>query len=112
MYFLIISFFGYKEYMIYLISDVLPAFTCPSAIGGLWSICLRVNILVPLPFRYSLKLRTFSTLSTIFIPITYSDSGLSFMLISSIDLMDSLIIVYLKELQNCNCKLFVCPPQK
>ena len=31
-------------------SDVLPAFTCASTIGNLRSICLGVNILIPLPF--------------------------------------------------------------
>ena len=31
-------------------SDVLPAFTCASAIGNLGSICLGVNILRPLPY--------------------------------------------------------------
>ena len=29
---------------------VLPAFTCATAIGNLWSICLGVNILSPSPF--------------------------------------------------------------
>ena len=52
--FLVISFARYKEYMIYLIafsnfSDVLPAFACAIANGNLWSICLQVNILGPLP---------------------------------------------------------------
>ena len=47
---LVISFARYKEYIIYLISfsrvsDVLPAFTCASAIGNLWSMCLGVNTL-------------------------------------------------------------------
>ena len=28
-------------------SDVLPVFTCASAIGNLWSICFRVNVLRP-----------------------------------------------------------------
>ena len=42
--FLVISFAWYKKYMICLISfskfsDVLPAFTCPKAIGNLWGIC-------------------------------------------------------------------------
>ena len=41
--------------MIFLISfsmfsDALPAFTCASAIGSLRSICLGVNILIPLSF--------------------------------------------------------------
>ena len=48
--FLVISFFQYKEYIIYLIlfsnfSKVLSAFTCASAIGNLWSICWRIKIL-------------------------------------------------------------------
>ena len=30
--------------------DVLPPFTCASAIGYLWYICLRVNILRPSPY--------------------------------------------------------------
>ena len=53
--FLVISFAGYKEYRICLISfstfsDVLPACTCARAIDNLWSICVGVNILNPLPF--------------------------------------------------------------
>ena len=45
--FLVISFAWYKEYIMWRISfskfsDVLPAFTCGSAIGILWSICLGV----------------------------------------------------------------------
>ena len=48
--FLKIYFAQYKEYIICLISfskfsDVLPVFTCASAIGILWSICLGLNIL-------------------------------------------------------------------
>ena len=46
---LVVSFIWYKEYMICLIwfrkfSDVLPDFTCISAIGSLWSICVGGNI--------------------------------------------------------------------
>ena len=54
----------YKEYMICLISfsklsDVLPTFTCASAIGNLRNICFGVKILIcvaklegrPSPFR-------------------------------------------------------------
>ena len=53
--FLVISFAWYKKYMICLIlfnmfSDVLPTFTCASAVGNLWSFCLGVNILRPIPF--------------------------------------------------------------
>ena len=53
--FLLISFARYKQYMICLISfstfsDVLPAFTCASAIGNLWSICLWLNIFSPFPY--------------------------------------------------------------
>ena len=49
---LVIAFVQYKDYRICLISfskfwDVLPAFTCASAIGNIWSICLGVNILSP-----------------------------------------------------------------
>ena len=49
---LVIAFAQYKEYKICLISfskfsDVLPACTCASAIGNIWSICLGVNILSP-----------------------------------------------------------------
>ena len=48
--FLVISFVRYKEYMICptsfrKFSDVLPAFTCASAIGNLFSIGLGANIL-------------------------------------------------------------------
>ena len=50
--FLVISFAWYKEYMIWWISfnnfsDVLPACTCASATGSLWSIRLGLNILSP-----------------------------------------------------------------
>ena len=50
--FLVISFDHYTEYTICLISfnnfsDVLPAFTCASAISNLGSICLGVNIFRP-----------------------------------------------------------------
>ena len=53
--FLVVSFARYKEYMICLISlskfsDVLPAFTCTSAIGNLSSIFLEVNIFYPSPY--------------------------------------------------------------
>ena len=48
--FLVISFARYRDYTICLISfsnfsDVLPAFTCASAIGILWSIYLGLNVL-------------------------------------------------------------------
>ena len=50
--FLVISFAGYKKYIICLtsftkFSDFLPAFICASAVGNLWSISLDVNILRP-----------------------------------------------------------------
>ena len=52
--FLVISFARYKECIICLISfskfsDVLPAFTCVSAIGNLWSISLWDNMFNPFP---------------------------------------------------------------
>ena len=53
--FLVISFVRYRKYIIFLISfskflDVWPAFTCASAIGNLWRICLGANILNLSPF--------------------------------------------------------------
>ena len=53
--FLVIYFAEYKEYMIWWIwfskfSAVLPAFTCASATGNFWSICLEVSILNPTPW--------------------------------------------------------------
>ena len=53
--FLVICFAQYREYVICLISfskfsDALPAFTCASAIGNLWNICLCVKILRPSPY--------------------------------------------------------------
>ena len=53
--FLVIYFAEYKEYMIWWIwfskfSAVLPAFTCASATGNFWSICLEVSILNPSPW--------------------------------------------------------------
>ena len=68
-------------------SDALPAFNCTRAIGNLY---LRVNILIPLPFCCSSKLMIFSTILT-----TFSFSGISFMLISFINLINSLIMKYL-----------------
>ena len=52
--FLVIYFGWYREQTICLISfnklcELLIAFTCARAIGNLWSICLRVNILSPIP---------------------------------------------------------------
>ena len=52
--FLVISFDWYKEQTIFLISfnrlfELLPAFTCAGAIGNLWSNCIGVNILSPVP---------------------------------------------------------------
>ena len=52
--FLVISFHWYKEQTICLISfnkfsELLQAFTFARAIGNLWSICLGVNVLSPLP---------------------------------------------------------------
>ena len=52
--FLVIYFARYRKYMNCLISfskfsDVLPVFTSASAISNLWSVCLGVNILSPLP---------------------------------------------------------------
>ena len=48
--FLVICFAQYREYVICLISfskfsDALPAFTCARAVGNLWRISLRLNIL-------------------------------------------------------------------
>ena len=52
---LYISFARYREYIICMSSfskfpDVLPAFSCASAIDNLWSICLDVSILKSLPY--------------------------------------------------------------
>ena len=52
--FLAICLDWYSEYIICLISfnklsELLPAFTCASAIGNLWSIYLGDNILSPVP---------------------------------------------------------------
>ena len=54
-YILVISFARYKEYVTWRISisklyEVLPAFTRPSAIDNLWSICLGLNILISFPW--------------------------------------------------------------
>ena len=51
---LVIYLDWYKEQTICLISfnkrsELLPAFTCASAIGNLWSICLGLTILSPVP---------------------------------------------------------------
>ena len=63
--FLVITFSRYKKYIIWLISfskfsDVLPAFTCATALGNLWSISLGLNILRferQRPYCQRLKLR-------------------------------------------------------
>ena len=52
--FLVISFVQYKEYIIGLISffkfsNVLHDFTCASAIGNLWIICVGVNTVICCP---------------------------------------------------------------
>ena len=65
-YFLVLSFSRYKEYMICLIScskcsDVLTAFTCAGALGNLQSICVGVN---------TLKLKWSDTLSEKPLPST------------------------------------------
>ena len=57
--FLVISFDWYKEQTICLIpfnkfSELFPAFTYARAIGNLWSNCLGVNILSPLPSFFAL----------------------------------------------------------
>ena len=57
--FLVISFAWFKGYIIWRILfnklwDVLSVCSCTSAIGNLWSICLRVNIM----FSYSQRLAT------------------------------------------------------
>ena len=44
-------------------SDVLPAFTCASAIGNLWRICLGVNILSSF-WSEALRLETLATWPT------------------------------------------------
>ena len=52
--FLVIFFAWCKAYLIWRIlvskfSDVLLAFTCESAIGKLWSLCLEINFFNPFP---------------------------------------------------------------
>ena len=76
---LVIWLTWYKEYIIYVIlfskfSDVSPAFTCASAIGNFWSICLVVNIVSPLLFCL-LKARVFSAIS-----ITLSEFSFSWII--------------------------------
>ena len=63
--FLLISFARYREHITCLIlvskfSDVLTGFTCARAIDNLWSFCLGVNILRPLPY-FALYLASDST---------------------------------------------------
>ena len=75
---LVTSFCQYKEYMIWVVefnkfSDVLPAFTCASSIRNVWSIFLRVSILINLPFCCSLKLRIFSTILTTFLDFCFQE---------------------------------------
>ena len=78
--------------------DVSSAFYCERAIGNLWSIHLEVNILRrvtksewrSLLFCCSLKLKIFPKILATFIGF----SGISFIWISSINLISSLIIRY------------------
>ena len=91
------SFSQYKQYMICLIifntfSHVLPAFTCASTIGNLWSICLGVDILIPLTFCYLLKSRIFSIISTTF--FRFSFSGISFLLILFLKSISPLLTLF------------------
>ena len=86
--FLVIYLSPNKEYICLIsfskFSNVLPAFTCASAIGNLWSIWLGVNILScvaksegsPLTFCCLLKLRLFSEILTIL--FGFSISRISF----------------------------------
>ena len=60
-------------------SDVLTAFTCAKCYYNLWSVCIGVNILIPLPFGCLLKLKIFSTVLIIF--FGFSFSGISLLLI-------------------------------
>ena len=60
--------------------DILPGFTCARAIGNLWSMCFRVNILIqvaksegsPLHFSSSVKSRIFSTILATFVGLSFS----------------------------------------
>ena len=61
-------------------SDVLLAFTCAGAIGNLWRICLKVNILSLLPFCWLLKFRNFSAIPIILFGFTFGFSGTSFLI--------------------------------
>ena len=84
--FLVTSFSRYKKYMICPIlfnkfSDILPAFTCASAIGNLWSICLGVKT-----FCCLLKSRIVSTILTIF--SGFSFSGISLWLMKFLRLIN------------------------
>ena len=72
-------------------SDVLLAFTCASAVGNLWSICIGVNILSPVPLPLKLNI-FFNIFSTIF---GFSFSQHSVMLIPSTNLINSSIMIYL-----------------
>ena len=51
-YYLLVISFGYLIWRILFskFSDVLPFFTCGSAIGNLWGICLGVTIVRPFPW--------------------------------------------------------------
>ena len=48
--FLVICLDWYKEQTICKLSELVPGFTCARAIGNLWSICLGIDILSPVPF--------------------------------------------------------------
>ena len=79
--FLVIYFSWSKDYIIYLISfgkfsDVFPAFKLARAIGNLWSICLGVNILNPLPLCSLLKSSIFSTILTTFSRFSFPEISL------------------------------------
>ena len=76
--FLVTSLSRYKEYMIWCtsfskFSDVLVVFIYANAIGKLWSICLGVNILIPLPFCCLLKSRILSTIWNILLRFSFQE---------------------------------------
>ena len=76
--FLVICFAQCKEYIIWRISFsnfsyVLPAFTCASANGNLWSICLEVNTLSSFSFCWFLKSRIFSATLIIFFNFCFQE---------------------------------------
>ena len=81
-------------------SDLLPALTGASAIGNLWSISSGIISSIPLAFCCLLKLKIFSTVSTVL--YEFSFSGSSFLITVFLKLINPSLIFF------NNCSFLAC----